>query len=409
VVRFEFEAIKSLLTSKYWLILSLSGAFFAFFALNRGGIVVFIKISCVFLIFNALFGEYKLKEIPIYYWIIFGICSYLLLASILLYPQGSRSRWMGNLLLLLGIVFAVHCLSQKKMGDWVPEFFSAVLALSVCCQFAAIYIFHMPDGTFSNIHYLASLAVLTLPIIYYFFWITTGWRKFLFALITVMDVDLLLHTGSRPAFLGIIVGTFLVFIFFVKGRYKWFGIISICLILFALYVTDYADFASRIQHQIVNITDEERIQLWTKSWNKLKENSLMTWIFGHGIGWFPIQYSNGSISEITFVFPHSYFLEIVYLNGLIGVILIFGGLAVLFASIVNEARRNQNRKIRLLLKCLIIVFLSWFIHCGLTFPFYSKYSLYPLSFILGVSLIFLKRNCPNGKEKKIIKKLNWYN
>jgi hypothetical protein len=74
---------------------------------------------------------------------------------------------------------------------------------------------------------------------------------------------------------------------------------------------------------------------------------------------------------------------------LIGVVLIFGGLAVLFASIVIAARRNQNRKIRLLLKCLIIVFLSWLVHCGLTFPFYSKYSMYPLSFILGVSMVLL--------------------
>jgi branched-subunit amino acid transport protein AzlD len=386
VVRLKYETIKALLTSQYWLILTLSGAFFAFFALNRGGIVVLIKLSCVFLFLNALFGEYKLKRIPIFYWITSAICAYLLLASVLLYPQQSHFRWMGNLVSMLGVVFAIHCLSQKKIAGWVPEFFSAILSLTVCCQFAARYFFHMPHGTFTNIHYLAAFAVLALPIIYYFFWVTTSWHKVLFAFIVIMDVDLLLHTGSRPAFLGIFVGTFFVFIFLVKSRYKWFGMIFICFILVALYLTDYANFASRIQDLIINLAEEERIQLWTNSWNKLEENSLLTWIFGHGIGWSPTDYTNGSNFKITFVSPHSYFLEIVYLNGIIGFVLIFGGLALLFALTVNAVIQNRNRKICLLLKCLIIVFLSWLIHCGLTFPFYSKYSLYPLAFILGTIL-----------------------
>jgi O-antigen ligase len=391
MVRLKFETIKALLTSQYWLILTLSGAFFAFFALNRSGIVVFIKLSLVFLILNVLFGEYKLKTIPISYWITSAICAYLLLASVLLYPQHSHFRWMGNLVRMLVVVFAIHCLSQKKIAGRVPEFFSAILSLTVCYQFVARYFFHMPHGTFTNIHYLATFTVLALPIIYYFFWVTTSWPKFLFALIAIMDANLLLQTGSRPAFLGIIAGTFFVFIFLVKGRYKWFGMIFICFILAALYLTDYANFASRIQDLIVNLAEEERIQLWTKAFNKIKENSLLTWIFGRGIGWSPITYTEGPNFSILLVSPHSFFLEIVYLNGLIGFFLIFGGLAVLFKSIINTARQNQNRKNRLLLTCLIIVFLTWFIHCGLTFPFYTKYSQYPLAFIFGSMLAFIDK------------------
>jgi len=391
VVRLKFETIKALLTSQYWLILTLSGAFFAFFALNRSGIVVFIKLSLVFLILNVLFGEYKLKSIPIFYWITIAICAYLLLASLVVCPQQSHFRWMSNLVRMLIVVFAIHCLSKKKIAGWVPDFFSAIISIAVCCQFAAIYLLHMPYGTFTNIHYLATFAILVLPIIYYFFWVTTGWHKILFALIAIMDADLLLHTGSRPAFLGIFVGTFLVFIFLVKGRYKWFGIIFTCFVLIILYLTDYANFASRIQDLIINLAEEERIQLWTKAFYKIKENSLWAWVFGHGIGWSPINYTKGPTFNLTLVSSHSFFLEIVYLNGLIGFVLIFGGLALLFASIVNAARQNQNNKIGLLLKCLIIVFLSWLIHCGLTFPFYSKYSLYPLAFILGTLLVFVSR------------------
>lgn len=399
----KFEKIKAILTSQYWLVLTLSGAFFSFFALNRGGVKVFMELSIAFLILNALTGEYRLKKIPVSYWIFSAICVYLLFVSVLVSPQQSHYRWMANLVRILGVVFAIHCLSQKKIAGWVPEFFAAILSLAVCWQFAARYFFHMPHGTFTANHYLATFAVLALPIIFYFFWIATGWHKILFVLIAFMDADLLLQTGSRPAFLGIIIGTLFVFIFLVKGRDKWIAIISICFILGTLYFTDYANFASRIEGLIVNLAEEERIQLWTKAWNKLKDNSLLAWIFGHGIGWFPIPYTQDSTLLITFVSPHSFILELLYLNGLSGIILIFGGLAFVLVAIINAAIKSQQRKINLLLRCLLVVLLTWLIHCSFTFSFYSKYSQYPLAFILGSVLALMdktKRDMANEAKSR---------
>jgi len=408
VTRFKFEAIKVLLTSKYWLILTLSGAFFAFFALNRGGIVVFIKLSGVFLILNVLFGKYKLKEIPNFYWITCAICAYLLVVSVLLYPQQSHFKWMVNLVWMVCVVFATHCLSQKRVDSRVTNLFLFILSLAVCWQFIAYHLFKMPYGTFTNPHYLSSFAVLTLPMVVYSFFVTTGWYKFIFIPIAIMDADLLLSTGSRTAFLGIFLGMLFVFIFLTKGRRRWYGLIMIFIILAICYITEYANVAPKVMELIINLPKEERVQLYSQAWNKLTENSLREWIFGHGIGWFPVIYTpDSSLKATFFVFPHSYFFEIVYLNGLIGAVLIFGGLALLFDSIVNAARQNQNRKIRLLLKCLIIVFLSWLIHCGLTFPFYSKYSLYPLSFILGISLVLLKTNYLHDKEEEIIEEISF--
>ena len=408
MTRFKFEAIKVLLTSKYWLILTLSGAFFAFFALNRGGIVVFIKLSGVFLILNVLFGKYKLKEIPNFYWITCAICAYLLVVSVLLYPQQSHFKWMVNLVWMVCVVFATHCLSQKRVDSRVTNLFLFILSLAVCWQFIAYHLFKMPYGTFTNPHYLSSFAVLTLPMVVYSFFVTTGWYKFIFIPIAIMDADLLLSTGSRTAFLGIFLGMLFVFIFLTKGRRRWYGLIMIFIILAICYITEYANVAPKVMELIINLPKEERVQLYSQAWNKLTENSLREWIFGHGIGWFPVIYTpDSSLKATFFVFPHSYFFEIVYLNGLIGAVLIFGGLALLFDSIVNAARQNQNRKIRLLLKCLIIVFLSWLIHCGLTFPFYSKYSLYPLSFILGISLVLLKTNYLHDKEEEIIEEISF--
>jgi integral membrane sensor domain MASE1 len=146
----------------------------------------------------------------------------------------------------------------------------------------------------------------------------------------------------------------------------------------------------RIEELLVNNTEEERVQFFGQVWNKLRDNSPMAWIFGHGIAWLPTTYTRDSVVN-WFVFPHCHFLEITYLNGVIGVILVFGGLFFLFFSVIRKSKQMGNRKMRILLKCMIVIFLSWFIHGGLTLPFYSKYSLYPLGFILGAILVLVER------------------
>ena len=62
------ETFKVIFTSEYWLLGSLMGAFFSFFALNRGGVVVFIEIGACFVVINLLLGEYRPREIPFSYW-----------------------------------------------------------------------------------------------------------------------------------------------------------------------------------------------------------------------------------------------------------------------------------------------------------------------------------------------------
>ena len=207
-----------------------------------------------------------------------------------------------------------------------------------------------------------------------------------------MDVELLLQAGSRPAIIGIAFGTLFIIIFLTRGRYKWIGMTLIFLFFGILYITGYANIGPRIEELIVNLTKEERVQFWTQAWNALTDNSLMDWIFGHGIGWFPVHFTQDLAPQVFhFVFPHLYFLEILYLNGIIGVVLIFGGLALLFFSAVNASKQTHNKETRTLLKSLIVAFLSWLIHCGLTIPFYSKNSLYPLAFILGLMLVLVER------------------
>jgi len=396
--RSRLETLKTVSTSEYWLIASLCGAFFSYFALNRGGVKVFMEASCFFLILNILCGSYRLKKIPIYYWILSAICGYLLLGSIVVSPQDSHYRWMSNVIRMIGVVFAIHCLSKKQVAGWVIVLFGIILSLTVCWQYAAFYLFELPAGTFSNTHRLAVVPVLTIPMIIYFAFVNIGWYRLIFFLVAAMAADLMLQTNSLPAFLGIALGTIFVGVFLVEGRHKWVGLAAVIIILVMLYITGYSYVPSRVEDLIVNLSRESRWQIWSKALDELMQNSLMEWLFGHGIGWFPITFTDNSFSELE-VTPHLYVLELIYTNGLTGFILVFIGLFFLFMQMVKGAQKNPNKNIRLILRCLIVVSIAWLMLCGLNFPFYSKTSIYPLTFILGSIFIFVETSLPQKALK----------
>jgi O-antigen ligase len=383
------EKIDTILTSKYWLLATLSGIFFFFFALNRGGYLVCIHASFVFLVFNVVLGKYNLKKIPVTYIVTVVICTVIVIASFFVAPYASHTGWMRNLGRMLIIIFSIHLLSQKHINERIVNVtFIGIVLLSVCWQFGAFYFFKMPYGTFSNIHYLSSFAVLTIPVIVYGMLYIPGWYKIIAVAILIMDIDLLVQTGSRPAIIGITVSSLSIFFFFTRGHIKWMGLALIVMLCAALYVSDYAQISSKFEELIVNLAKEERVQFWSQAWNKLTENTALEWLFGHGIQRFPVSFIKDSASPaISFVFPHNHLLEILYLNGIVGALLVFGGFASVFVSVIKAALQNPERQKYILINSTLVIFLSWLIHSGLTFPFYSKYSVLPMALILGTMFV----------------------
>ena len=385
----KLSTCKTILASKYWLIITLCGAFFSFFAINRGGIVVFIDISACFLLINIIIGDYNIKNIPTRYWVISAACVWLLVVSIIVSPQESHSRWMANVPRMLCIMFSIHYLTQKKLNHRILALFPVILSLTVCSHFAAYYIWKMPYGNFTNIHYLATLTALSLPMFVYYFFNTTRWYKFVYIPIAIMAGELLLQTCSRPAIIGIIVGTLFVLLFLTSGRFRWAGILSMFLILSGLYFTQYAHVAPSLEELIVNLPKEERVFLWGQALNKINDNSFSNWLFGHGIGWFPVTYDIDKASSAKLIFPHLHLLEITYLNGITGLIIIFGGLLSVLFFMWKQIKQSSFENHVILLKYLFVILITWLIHSGITLPFYSRYSIYPLSFILGIIFVLI--------------------
>lgn len=383
--------IRHFLTSKYWLLLTLYGAFFSFFALNRGGVDLFFELSILFFLVNLFTGNYRVSEMPISLIVVILISAYLLLTSALIAPEHSHTRWLLCLLRMLGAVLAIHCLSQKTgVKRLVSVSFPIVLFLAICWQFADYYFYDNPYGTFTNRHYLAIFTALALPIVFYFFRTTVGCVKWIFVPLAVLDMYLLLQTGSRPAILGIAFSIIFISIILVRSWKKWLSLVSVFLVFLVLYVTQYASVFPRIKNLVVNLPDEERVEFLLGTGNKILNNSISDSLFGHGIAYLPTTRNHGS-STTTFVFPHIMPLELLYLSGIIGTFLVLGGFLAIFVLSVKKVQRTRNPKIRLLFICLLITLLVWGIHCGLTVPFYSKYSLYPLSFILPVLLLVTEK------------------
>ena len=166
----RIETITAILTSEYWLLFSLSGIFFGFFARNSGA-HFFSELCGVFVILGLLLGTYRIEKIPRWHLITAAICGYLVLASVLNPYAHSNPRYIKRLVSMVIIVFAIHFLSKKEIDERVTFFFGVVLVLTVCWQFGARYLYHMPFGTYTKNHYLASFAALALPLIVYFFWL----------------------------------------------------------------------------------------------------------------------------------------------------------------------------------------------------------------------------------------------
>jgi len=392
VSRLKNSKFTAFFASQYFLLLLLASAFFTYFALNRGGVNIFIEIGGLFLVLYFFLGVYPLKEISLALWIAAAICLYLILTSLMIAPQHPHLRWMKNLMRMLVVVFMIHCLAQKKIENWVFTALAALLALVVCWQFIAHNLLNMPYGTFSNKHYLATFAVLAFPALIYFVLTAPGWYRLFFLAICLIDAHLFLQIGSRTAYAGILFGGAFAICFLIKGRSRWIGLFLLGIASVIIYLTNYSYVVTRIKRLILNFTADERFDLWSKAWLKLQDNSLIDWIFGHGMGWFSITYTGRRRSEL--IFPHGHFLEIIYQNGLVGLIMIYGGLICLIVSAIIAMKRAHDRKVRFLLISLTVALFTWIIHSGLAFPIYSKNSLYPLAFILGPLLVLV------GKENR---------
>ncbi len=380
------NALKDLILHRMWLAISLAAILFFFFLPNRGALEWSIRLTGLLLLIHILLGNYQIISLSGKFAALFWIVAVLLLLSILFSGGSTDTHRMYRVFKMLIIVLSIHCLSQGSFDRRVILLIGAILATLIILQFLTRSFIGMPFGTYSNRHHLANFAMLTLPPLFSFCFMLPRPYNFLFVPLLFMDMDLLLRTSSRPAILALGVSTAFVLLFLVQGRRKWFALGGLAVVCLLISVTNYAGVTTRIDNLVVNLSTEERVQFWTDTWSMLQHNSTGAWIIGNGIGSFPESFRIYSIPKYNyFTFPHNHLLQLLYDNGLVGLLIVLVGQLSLLSLLIRLSFRCADPKRTLFIKCVIVLYLTWLIFSSLVFGFYSRFTLYPLGGIIGMS------------------------
>ena len=372
------------------------------FTLNPGALGEFMRIAGSIFIFNVLIGNYRLRQLTLGHVILLTTFMLLLVIHFLVPDATVHRRSVRYFLAFPWLIMTIHCLSIRRSTaeHKLPEFlYLSAVILAVLIQFIVYQFFSTNEswGMYGNFHHFGYFASLTIPLLWYFLSRSSGKIRLFIALTILADMYLLLESSSRIAWLAFFSSIFLTSLIFFKTKQILISIVLFIIVFcLAAAFSGFSDAGNRILDFFVQWRTEERIALWTDTLRLLSENSLQDWIFGHGIGSFRYHFeiftkTSEASTSIYHVFPHNVFFQLIFENGLIGFSIIFGGIAWLLLSLWRGyGRLNDNKDQNLIVVTFALLWIN-LIYCGLTQSFYSKYSLYPLSLILGIAFVLLEK------------------
>ncbi len=268
-----------------------------------------------------------------------------------------------------------------------------VTATSLMYSFA-IFFFKLPFGLFDNPHLTCLFTVIIVILgVYYCLTASKTYELWLAYFLVFNSLLLLFYLSSWIGFSSLI-GSMIIVIILKNNHHSY--VAALCLSLFISVILLSVDFSRSGNSEVESILRlnsfpiaDERLVLWGDSWKMQMESSLQNWIFGHGFGGFRENFSEYSSfsNAIQFVFPHNFLLEVLYNNGLLGVMSFLAA----FTGIIIKLYKNYRISKDILNILAIMLVVSLFLFGFLTLPLLSKYNSYSLSFVIGFSLWILKR------------------
>lgn len=258
----------------------------------------------------------------------------------------------------------------------------------VVLQIAACLVRHNDTGLFTNMHYLGLYAAIMLPLLFYLLANTRGATCFAATLFLALDFTLLLLSQSRPAWLAVLLGALAVTPL-LRGRTRLISLFSTVLLPTVLYVTGTLGFDKRINSLVENFMErEERVGIFQESLRMQMTSTWTEWVFGRGFGSFFDDYKAYSSfrSLADFQFPHNFLLEILYVNGVVGLLAISGVFGCFLYRLLIGVKMDADpakRDIALLLLATVLIHQA---HTFLTVSFFSRYTMIPLGILVGAAL-----------------------
>jgi O-antigen ligase len=403
----------------HYLILELAiiGSFIAF-TLNPGSLGDMMRICGAIFLFNMLIGNYHIGDVTTGHLLFLGIFLIMLLINGFMPDEMIHDRSLRYFLTLPGMILAIHCLAKKKQPDSRTLMIYAGIAIAaLLIHFIAYHTVErvMKGGLetyslFSNMHHFGSFASLILPVLFYLAIQNKGLLRFLCGVCIVGAFYLLWESTSRISWLSFFVSALVAAFVFLRSKKLLLALPGIIAVSFAAaYVSGLGAIKNRITDLLVNWRTEERVTVWTDTLRMLSDNSISDWLLGHGIGSFRYYFSAYDTfkqdgKSLSWNFPHNFILQIIFENGIIGLLAISAGMALLVIGLGRGYRRLNNVSDRYSLVLIYILFWINFIHGALTLSVYHKYFIYPLSMIIGISLILLEKTGQN----RPLKTLAWF-
>ena len=413
-----WRKIKAFLGHRLILELAIIGSFVALI-INPGSIGDIMRICGAIFLFNVLIGTYRIGDVTEGHLVVLGIFLVMLLINYFMPNEMIHHRSLRYFLTLPGMILAIHCLAKRTKPDSKALLvYSSIAVLAVIIQFITYYTVERvvnaggleSFGVYSNMHHFGSVASLILPVLAYFAAQIKGWLRLLCVVGTIIAFFLLWESSSRISWLSFFSSVFVTAFVFLRSKKLLLALAGIITASFtAAYVSGLAAIKIRILDILVNWRTEERITVWTDTLRMLSDNSLIDWLLGHGIGSFRYYipeygtYKVGGVIE-NWTFPHNFVFQIIFENGIIGLLTILAGLALLMIGLWRAYRLLEDKNSRHILVTVFIIFWINFIHGALTLSFYNKYFIYPLSMTVGILLILLEKTGQN----KPLKSLKWF-
>ncbi len=413
-----WRKFKAFMGHRLILELAIIGSFIVF-TINPGSLGDLMRICGAIFLINVLFGSYRIGDVTEGHLVVLGIFLITLLINAFMPDEMIHRRSFRYFWTLPGMILAIHCLSKRENPDSrTLLFYSCIAVLALIIQFIA---YHTVEsvvnsgglesyGLSGNMHHFGSFASLILPVLFYFSTQIKGWLRFLCLAGVIVAFYLLWESSSRIAWFAFFSSILIAILLFLRNRKLLMGLAGFFTISFiAALVSGLAAIQNRIMDILSNWRTEERVTVWADTLNMLGNNSVKDWLFGHGIGSFRYYFPDYNTFKVDgkvvdWNFPHNVFFQIIFENGLIGLVTILGGMVLLMIAIWRGYHRLEDKNDRYLLVTLFILFWINFIHCALTLSFYHKYFIYPLSVIIGISLILLEKTGQN----KPLKSLKWF-
>ena len=413
-----WQKFKAFIGHRLILQFAIIGPFIAF-TISPGSLGDLMRICGAIFLFNVLIGNYRIGDVTEGHLVVLGIFLITLLINGFMPDEMVHGRSFRSFLTLPGMILAIHCLSKKSN----PEsrtllFYCGIAVLALIIQLITYHTVesvvipgHLDSyGLYANMHHFGSFTSLILPVLFYFFTQIKGWPRIICVAGVIVAFYLLWESSSRISWLSFYSAILLAIFLFLEKRQLFIGTGTILAVsLIGAYVSGFAAIKNRMMDLLINWRTEERVTVWSDTLNMLGYNSVKDWLFGHGIGSFRYYFPDYNTFKVdgrvvNWNFPHNVFFQIIFENGLIGLVTILGGMVLLIIGMWRGYHRLEHKSERYLLVTLFILFWINFIHCALTLSLYHRFFIYPLSMIIGISLILLEKT---GRNKPL-KSLNWF-